>query len=48
MKHSTVPRGTTKKDICKCGRYFYKYFENQRLRQSCTVCEPPRDLKEQK
>jgi len=38
------PKGTTRRVPCpKCGRLFYRFFQGNKLRKFCTVCDPPKE-----
>lgn len=49
MKGSQVPRGATKRSVCRCGRYYWDYCEGASTtpRGACTVCKIPMSKKEQ-
>ena len=42
-KHSTVPRGCKKKEVCpKCGRLYWNFCDKGKTntRNICTICKP--------
>lgn len=46
MGRSQVPRGTTKKEKCECGRFFYPYQLGNKVINKCEICIPRREKKE--
>jgi len=49
MGKNQVPRGTTKKEKCKCGKYYYPKLIGSSMKTTteCSVCSPDK-YKEEK
>ena len=46
MSKSQVPRGATRKELCKCGKFYYwNYCEGNSTtpRNLCLICRPARE-----
>ena len=45
MGKSQVPRGSTRKEQCDCGRYYYPYQIGNSIIYKCELCHPRADGK---